>query len=74
MIRLLSIKKITVQKRLAVKLDFTLTKGAHDLKLWFISDSYTGCDQEHEFSVNVAEALEEDSEEESDEDADAMVE
>ena len=43
--RLLSIKKITVQKRLAVKLDFTLLKGSHALKLWFISDSYTGCDQ-----------------------------
>lgn len=38
--RLLSIKKITVSVRLAVKLDFTLSKGTHQLKLYLISDSY----------------------------------
>ena len=43
--QLLSIKKVTVQRRLKVKLDFTTSQGAHKLKLFFISDSYAGADQ-----------------------------
>jgi pre-mRNA-splicing helicase BRR2 len=64
--QLLGIKKVTVQRRLNVKLDFSLPKGEHKLKLYFISDSWVGADQEHDFEVSVGEALE--SEEESDED------
>lgn len=43
--RLLSIKKVTVQRKLSVKLDFTLPKGEHSLRLSFISDSHIGADQ-----------------------------
>ncbi|KDE06013.1 pre-mRNA splicing factor [Microbotryum lychnidis-dioicae p1A1 Lamole] len=67
--QLLSIKKVTVQRDLSVKLDFTLPQGSHDLKLYFVSDSHLGADQEHEIpTLQVAEA--EDSDENDDDDDD----
>lgn len=68
MSRLLAVKKVTVQRKLAVKLDFTLPKaGKYDLQLLFVSDSYTHVDQEHKLEpITVKEA--EDSDEESDDD------
>uniref|UniRef100_A0A671Q2B2 Activating signal cointegrator 1 complex subunit 3 n=1 Tax=Sinocyclocheilus anshuiensis TaxID=1608454 RepID=A0A671Q2B2_9TELE len=49
-----------------VKLDFVApVVGVHNYTLYFMSDSYMGCDQEYKFSMNVKEA---DSEGESDSD------
>jgi len=63
--QLLSIKKVTVNKTLAVKLEFTLPKGKHDLKLYVICDSYMGADHDIAIdSIDVAEGEESDSDEE----------
>lgn len=68
--QLLAIKRVTVVKQLKVKLEFTVpTPGKHDLKLYLMSDSYIGVDQDPGFQVTVAEAMEVDEEEdEEDED------
>ncbi|KAF9487720.1 Sec63-domain-containing protein [Pleurotus eryngii] len=63
-----SIKKVTVTKTLAVKLDFTLPKGTHGLKLYVICDAYMGAD--HDISLGDVEVAEgEDSDSDEDEDA-----
>ncbi|CAO3589811.1 unnamed protein product [Absidia cylindrospora] len=65
---LLAIKRVTLQQKLTVKLDFVAPKaGQHTLKLFLMADSYNGCDQELDMDLNVAEG--ESSEEE---DSDAM--
>ena len=69
--QLLSIKRVTVNKNLAVKLEFTLPKGSHNLKLYVICDSYIGAD--HDISldpIDVAEGEESDSDEEMESDED----
>jgi pre-mRNA-splicing helicase BRR2 len=71
--QLLAIRKVTVRKDLAVKLEFTLSKGEHKLKLYVICDSYSGAD--HDISlepISVAEGQESDSDE--DESGDEMEE
>lgn len=66
---LLAIKRVTVGKQLKVKLEFTVpTPGKHDLKLFLMSDSYVGVDQEPSFEVTVAEAMEVDEDEEDEDD------
>ncbi|KIJ63099.1 hypothetical protein HYDPIDRAFT_29788 [Hydnomerulius pinastri MD-312] len=58
------IKRVTVNKSLSVKLEFTLPKGTHALKLYVICDSYIGAD--HDLSVDpieVAEGEDSDSDE-----------
>ncbi|KAG7292219.1 hypothetical protein NEMBOFW57_002254 [Staphylotrichum longicolle] len=67
---LLAIKRVTVGRELNVKLEFTVpTPGRHDLKLFLMSDSYVGVDQEPTFSVMVEEGMDVDeSEEEEEED------
>lgn len=66
---LLAIKRITMQKRVTVKLDFAAPKaGKHDLKIYFMCDSYAGCDQEVDMPINVLEGDEEESEESEEED------
>ncbi|RUS18546.1 Sec63 Brl domain-containing protein [Endogone sp. FLAS-F59071] len=66
---LLAIKRITMQKRVTVKLDFVAPKaGKHDLKIYFMCDSYAGCDQEVDMPINVLEGDEEESEESEEED------
>ncbi|KAF9226154.1 Sec63-domain-containing protein [Gyrodon lividus] len=58
------IKRVTVSKNLSVKLEFTLPKGNHALKLYVICDSYVGAD--HDLSVDpieVGEGEESDSDE-----------
>lgn len=68
---LLAIKRVTVGKQLKVKLEFTVpTPGKHDLKLFLMSDSYVGVDQEPAFEVTVAEAMEVDEEDEEEGDDD----
>ena len=65
---LLAIKRVTLVRKLDVKLDFTVpTAGKHDLKLYLMSDSYMGVDQEREFSITAAEGMDVDSDEEESE-------
>ncbi|KAJ7097861.1 putative RNA helicase [Mycena belliarum] len=62
--RLLAIKRVTVNKNLGVKLEITLPKGTHALKLYVICDSYLGAD--HDISldpIEVAEGEDSDSDE-----------
>lgn len=69
------IKRVTISKRLVVKLEFTLPKGAHSLKLYVICDSYVGAD--HDLSldpIEVAEGEESDSDEDEDESGDDAME
>jgi pre-mRNA-splicing helicase BRR2 len=63
--QLLVIKRVTVNKNLAVKLEFTLPKGAHSLKLYVICDSYIGADHDIAMdTIDVAEGDDSDSDEE----------
>lgn len=62
--QLLVIKRVTVTKSLAVKLEFTLPKGKHSLKLYVICDSYVGADHDIGLDdIDVAEGEESDSDE-----------
>jgi pre-mRNA-splicing helicase BRR2 len=67
---LLVIKRVTVNKSLSVKLEFTLPKGTHNLKLYVICDSYVGADHDIDLDpIDVAEGEDSDSDEmDSDED------
>lgn len=67
--QLLVIKKVTVTKSLAVKLEFSLPKGTHNLKLYVICDSYLGADHDIALDpIDVAEGEESDSDEDMDSD------
>ncbi|KAL8456657.1 hypothetical protein ACS0TY_034773 [Phlomoides rotata] len=63
--QLLAIKRVTLQRKSRVKLDFTAPTepGKKTYTLYFMCDSYLGCDQEYTFTVDVKEAaaLEDDS-------------
>jgi pre-mRNA-splicing helicase BRR2 len=60
--QLLSIKRVTVSKNLSVKLEFTLPKGKHTLKLYVICDSYIGADHDINLEpIEVAEGEDSDS-------------
>lgn len=52
---ILAIKRVTLAQQSRVKLDFPAPSeaGSHDLVLYFMCDSYLGCDQEYEFQVQV---------------------
>ena len=65
---LVSIKRQTLQQKAKVKLDFVApTPGQHSYTIYFMSDSYMGCDQEYQFSIDVKdEAHSNDSASESD--------
>jgi pre-mRNA-splicing helicase BRR2 len=63
---LLAIKKVPLQRKHVVSLDFNLREGKHDLTLSVVSDSYVGCDRE--YPVSVAVAAGEGSDEDDDED------
>ncbi|KAL1543733.1 DExH-box ATP-dependent RNA helicase DExH12 [Salvia divinorum] len=62
--QLLAIKRVTFQRKSRVKLDFDAPAepGKKTYTLYFMCDSYLGCDQEYNFNVDVKEAgsLEED--------------
>ncbi|CCD45488.1 hypothetical protein BofuT4_P045060.1 [Botrytis cinerea T4] len=65
---LLAIKRVTIGKALNLRLEYTVpTPGEHDLKLFLMSDSYVGVDQDPSFHVSVAEGMDEDEDEEDDE-------
>lgn len=69
-----SIKRVTVTKSLGVKLEFTLPKGTHALRLYVICDSYVGADHDIALDpIEVAEGEDSDSDED-DSDEDAMEE
>lgn len=53
--RLLAIKRVALQKRARLKLEFTAAAeaGMKNYMVYLMSDSYLGCDQEYEFAVNV---------------------
>ncbi|XP_014208524.1 putative U5 small nuclear ribonucleoprotein 200 kDa helicase [Copidosoma floridanum] len=54
--QLLSIKRLTLQQKATVKLDFLAPPpGRYMYKLYFMSDAYLGCDQEYELVINVGE-------------------
>ena len=58
-ISLLSIKRLTLQTKAKVKLDFTApSPGTHKYTLYFMCDAYMGCDQEYPFSIKVLEGEE----------------
>lgn len=62
---LLAIKRVTIGRELTVKLEYTVPQeGKHDLKLYLMSDSYIGVDQEREFSVTAAEGMDVDEDDE----------
>ena len=66
---LLAIKRVTIQKKLDLKLEFVVpTPGEHDLTLYLMSDSYFGVDQDPTFTVNAAEGMDEDGDEQEEED------
>ena len=60
---LLAIKRVVLQRNSKVKLEFSApsSAGRHALTLYFMCDSYLGCDQEYEVEINVqeGEAMEE---------------
>ncbi|CAG9460374.1 unnamed protein product [Pedinophyceae sp. YPF-701] len=66
---LLKIRRVSPVQQLRVKLDFAApaTPGKHKLVLYFMCDSYLGCDQEYEFEVELKEG---EGGEDSDGDAD----
>ncbi len=65
---LLAIKRITIGRSLNLKLEYTVpTPGQHDLKLFLMSDSYVGVDQDPSFTVNAAEGMDEDDDEDEEE-------
>jgi len=54
---LLSIKRLTLQQKAKFKLDFVAPRaGQYSYSLYFMSDSYMGCDQEYKFNLDIAEA------------------
>jgi pre-mRNA-splicing helicase BRR2 len=61
---LLAIKRITIQRRLDVRLEYVVpSPGKKRLTLSLMSDSYVGVDQEQQFEVDVAEGMDEDEDE-----------
>lgn len=51
---LLSIKRLTLQQKVSVKLDFVApSPGTYEYTLYFMSDCFMGCDQEYKFSIDV---------------------
>ncbi|KAG0308854.1 DEIH-box ATPase [Dissophora globulifera] len=65
---LLAIKRITLQRRLKVKLEFVCPRaGEQTFKLYTMCDSFSGCDQEIDMKLSVGEGEEDSDEEEEDE-------
>ncbi|CAN4098719.1 unnamed protein product [Withania somnifera] len=60
--QLLAIKRVTLQRKSRVKLDFAapVEAGTRNYTLYFMCDSYLGCDQEYSFTLDVK-AAEDDS-------------
>ena len=67
---LLSIKRVNLVKSQKVKLQFLAPEeaGDYNLKLYLISDSYMGCDQEFDLPLSVAAGDDEDDDDDDEED------
>ena len=66
---LLAVKRVTIGRQAKVRLEYTVpSPGKHDLKLFLMSDSYIGVDQEPSFSITAAEGMDVDDEEEEEDD------
>ena len=64
---LLYIKGLTLQQKAKFKLDFVAPRpGQYSYSLYFMSDSYMGCDQEYKFNLDIGEAREDGSGTDSD--------
>lgn len=64
--QLLAIKRVTVKRSLTVKLEITLPKGEHELKLYVVCDSYADADLEEPLGrISVAEGDDSDEDMES---------
>merc|ERR1719273_1731891 len=65
---LLSIKRLTLQQKARFVLDFVAPHraGRHSYTLYFMSDSYLGCDQEYKFNLDIGEHKSSDNESSSD--------
>ena len=61
---LISIKRLTLQQKARFVLDFVAPRaGRHSYTLYFMSDSYLGCDQEYKFNLDIGEQHSSDNEE-----------
>ena len=61
---LLAIKRVTIGRKLDVRLEFVTQKvGGQDLKCFLMCDSYVGVDQDPGFRVEAAEGMEEEEDE-----------
>ncbi|VFQ99826.1 unnamed protein product [Cuscuta campestris] len=58
--QLLAIKRFSLQRKSKIKLDFAAPAEAGMYTLYFMSDSYLGCDQEYTFALDVKEGMDED--------------
>jgi pre-mRNA-splicing helicase BRR2 len=61
--QLLSIKRLTLQRAYQCRLDFTAPEepGEYRYKLFFMCDSWVGCDQEYEFVLTVEQGMDVDA-------------
>lgn len=60
--QLLANKRVPLQKKSSVKINFTAPSepGKKSYVLYFMSDSYLGCDQEYSFTVDIKDAMDAD--------------
>merc|ERR1719330_1593004 len=64
---LLSIKRLTLQQKAKFKLDFVAPRpGRYSYVLYYMSDSYLGCDQEYKFNADIREKMDSGSSSEDD--------
>ena len=64
---LLSIKRLTLQQKAKFLLDFIAPKpGRYSYVLYYMSDSYLGCDQEYKFNADIREKMDSGSSSEDD--------
>uniref|UniRef100_A0A7S2XFJ4 Helicase ATP-binding domain-containing protein n=1 Tax=Lotharella oceanica TaxID=641309 RepID=A0A7S2XFJ4_9EUKA len=70
--KLISIKRVVMRKKVHnIRLDFIApAEGDYNLKLFFMCDSYLGCDQEYEFKIKVLEGEEDDDDDDDDDEDD----
>ena len=60
---LIGIKRLTLQQKAKFVLDFVAPRaGRHSYTLYFMSDSYLGCDQEYKFNLEIGEQQSSDNE------------
>ncbi|CAN4100513.1 unnamed protein product [Withania somnifera] len=60
--QLVAIKRVNLQRNSRIKLHFSAPAedGTRKYKLYFVCDSYRGCDEEHTFALDMQEVMAED--------------